>query len=158
MGASFPADHCCHLHGGLLAHSNKTVFGCSIYARGSNREAARYAGIHIKNTCLKTYVIAGLLTGVAGVLMAGRLSSAQPTVASGLEGDCIAAAVLGGTAFTGGVGTIGGTFLGVLVIGIMNNAMNLLELQTFWKMVVKGIVIIVAVYIDAVKKQRENAI
>ena len=137
---------------------NKTVFGRGVYARGSNREAARYAGINIKNICLKTYVIGGILTGIAGVMMAGRLASGQPTVATGLEGDCIAAAVLGGTAFTGGNGTIGGAFLGVLVIGMVNNGMNLLELPSFWQMVVKGIVIIAAVYIDTVKKMRESRV
>lgn len=135
---------------------NKTVFGRGIYARGSNREAARYAGIKVSNICLKVFIVVGLLSGVAGVLMAGRLSSAQPTVSTGLEGDCIASAVLGGTAFAGGSGTIGGAFLGVLLIGIMNNGMNLLELDTFWQMIVKGIVIILAIYIDMLKKNREK--
>lgn len=136
---------------------NKTVLGRGIFARGSNRDAARYAGINVKNVCLVVYIVVGVLTGIAGVMMAGRLSSAQPSVAQGLEGDCIAAAVLGGTAFTGGVGTIGGAFLGVMVIGIMNNAMNLLELSSFWQMVVKGVVIIAAVYIDLIKKNREKS-
>lgn len=128
-----------------------TKFGRYMYAIGGNRETAKYSGINVKNVELIVYVIAGVLASIAGIILASRLYSGQPTVGTGFEGDAIAATVLGGTSFTGGVGTIGGTVVGTLIIGILNNGLNLLKISFYWQLVVKGIVIIAAVYFDTSK-------
>jgi len=135
---------------------NRTVFGRRMYATGGNIEAAQYSGINVKSINLMVYIITGILAGVAGIILASRLFSGQPTAGTAYEADAIAAAVLGGTSFTGGIGTIGGTIFGALVIGVLNNGMNLLKVTFYWQFVVKGIVIILAVYIDTIKKIRSN--
>lgn len=130
----------------------RTKFGRHMYAIGGNREAAKYSGIDVKNVELIVFIISGILSAIAGIILAGRLYSGQPTVGAGYEGDAIAAAVLGGTSFAGGIGTIGGTLLGALVIGILNNGLNLLQVSFYYQLVVKGIVIIAAVFFDTMKK------
>jgi ribose transport system permease protein len=130
-----------------------TKFGRHIYGVGGNREAARYSGIKIDRVEIKVYAICGLLAGIAGIIMASRLVGAQPTAGLGYELDAIAAVVLGGTSMTGGVGSIGGTVIGALIIGILNNGLNLMQVPSYWQKIFKGLIIIVAVYIDSVKNK-----
>lgn len=132
---------------------NKTKFGTYIYAIGGNREAARLSGVPIRLVEISVYTIGGLLASIAGIILTARMYSAQPSVAEGFEMDAIAACVLGGVSMSGGVGRIGGTILGVLVIGIINNGLNLLRVNYFWQLIAKGIVILIAIYIDTVKRR-----
>ncbi|MCC8024514.1 MAG: ABC transporter permease [Clostridium sp.] len=132
---------------------NKTKFGRRMYAVGGNKSAAVYSGINSRRVEICVHVICATLAAVGGIILASRMYSAQPTAGQSYEGDAIAAAVLGGTSFNGGVGTIGGTIIGALIIGFLNNGMNLLQLSYYWQLVVKGIVIIGAVYLDMEKKK-----
>ncbi|MGI5927671.1 MAG: ABC transporter permease [Thermacetogeniaceae bacterium] len=133
---------------------SRTKFGRHIYGVGGSREAARFSGIKIDSIEIRVYTICGLLAGIAGIIMASRLVGAQPTAGNGYELDAIAAVVLGGTSMTGGVGTVGGTVIGALIIGILNNGLNLLQVPSYWQKVFKGLIIIVAVYIDSVKNNK----
>jgi len=135
---------------------NKTKFGRNVYALGGNRTAARFAGIRTKWVEIRVYVLSAFLAGIAGVVLAGRLSAGSPNTGDGYELDAIAAVVLGGASFTGGVGTIGGTLIGAIVIGIINNGLNMLNVASFWQYVVKGIVILLAVLIDVMRKSSSN--
>jgi len=132
---------------------NKTKLGRHIYAVGGNREAARFTGIKIKRVEIFVYTFSGFMAAFSGVVLAARMFSGQPTVGQGFELDAVAAVVLGGTSMMGGIGKIGGTFLGVLVIGVLNNGLNLLNINSFWQLIVKGIVILAAVYVDMMKKR-----
>lgn len=131
---------------------NRTQFGRHVYAVGGNREAAKYAGVNVKWVQIRVFMISGVMAALAGIVLAARLYSGQPNVGEGFERDAIAASVLGGTSMGGGVGTLGGTVIGVLIIGVLNNGMNLLRIDTYWQYVVKGLVILGAVYIDYVKR------
>ncbi|WP_312641077.1 ABC transporter permease [Hydrogenoanaerobacterium sp.] len=133
---------------------NRSSFGRHVYAIGGNREAAKYAGVNTKWVQMRVFMISGVMAALAGVVLAARLYSGQPAVGEGFERDAIAASVLGGTSFNGGIGTLGGTIIGVLIIGVLNNGMNLLKVNSYWQFVVKGIVILGAVYIDYLKKAR----
>jgi ribose transport system permease protein len=133
---------------------NKTKFGRHVYAVGGNREAAEYSGINVKLTIIVIHTIIGVLSGFAGIVLCSRMYSGQPTIGVGFEMDAIAAVVLGGTSMSGGVGTLGGTFIGMLIIGVLNNGLNLLNINSFWQYIAKGIVILLAVYIDVVKQRR----
>ncbi|ACL71014.1 ABC transporter permease [Halothermothrix orenii] len=131
---------------------SKTKFGRHAYITGGNEEAARFAGIKVSNLKIKIYVITSLMATVSGILLASRLYSAQPNAASGYELDAIAASVLGGTSLSGGYGTIFGTLIGAIIIGVINNGMNLVSVPYFYQLIVKGLVILVAVYIDVRNK------
>ena len=135
---------------------NKSKFGRFVYAVGGNRQAAEFSGIKITRVEIKVYTLSGLLAGLAGVITASRMSSGQPTAGEGQELDAIAAVVLGGTSFVGGEGHIGGTIIGALIIGILNNGLNLIQVSSYWQLVVKGVVIILAVYVDMIRKGREK--
>lgn len=135
---------------------NRTGFGRHVYAVGGNREAARYGGVNVKWVQMRVFMISGIMAALAGVVLAARLYSGQPNVGEGFERDAIAASVLGGTSFNGGIGTLGGTVIGALIIGVLNNGMNLLKIDTYWQYVVKGCVILGAVYIDYLKKARSK--
>jgi len=130
----------------------QTKFGRYIYAIGGNEEATRLSGINTKKILLAVYTLAGLLAGFSGVIMASRLNSAQPTAGMGFELDAIAAVVLGGTSLSGGVGTIGGTLIGAMIIGVLDNGLNLLNVSSFYQQVAKGAVILLAVYVDKKRK------
>jgi ribose transport system permease protein len=132
-----------------------TKFGRDVYAMGGNKEAAKFAGIRVKAVEIKVYVLCGALSGVAGIISASRMSSAQPIAGQGIELDAIAAVVLGGTSFKGGIGTVEATLIGALIIGVLNNGLNLLHVPFFWQLVIKGAVIVFAVYLDTLKKSRE---
>lgn len=131
---------------------SKTRFGRHMYAVGGNREAARFSGVDVKKVQMIVFTLSGVLSAIAGIILAARLNSGQPTVGVGFEGDAIAASVLGGVSFAGGVGTIGGTLIGILIIGVLNNGMNLLKISFYYQLVSKGLVILGAVYFDTVKK------
>ena len=133
---------------------NNTRFGRNIYAVGDNKMAAEYTGINAKKVTFYVFVISGFLAAIAGILTCTRTYSGQPNVGNGAEMDAISAVVLGGTSMTGGVGTIGGTVIGCLVIGVMNNGMNLMGIDSSWQYVVKGIVVLAAVFIDYMKKEQ----
>lgn len=129
----------------------RTTYGRRMFAVGGNKEAAEYAGINIKSIQVRTYMISGFLAALAGIIVASRVYSGQPTSGTGFEADAIAAAVLGGTSFTGGRGSIGGTVIGILIIGVVANGLNLLEIPYYWQMVIKGLIILFAVFFDTRK-------
>lgn len=131
----------------------QTVLGVQIYAVGGNERAARLTGIKVNRVLLFVYGVSGLLAGLAGIMSASRLYSATGTLGQGYELDAIAAVILGGTSFTGGIGTIGGTLLGALIIAVLNNGLTLLNMSYFWQLVVKGLVIIAAVIIDRLRRR-----
>ena len=129
----------------------RTAYGRRMFAVGGNKEAAEYAGINIKSVQVRTYMISGFLAALAGIIVASRVYSGQPTSGTGFEADAIAAAVLGGTSFNGGRGSIGGTVIGILIIGVVANGLNLLEIPYYWQMVIKGLIILLAVFFDTRK-------
>ena len=129
----------------------RTVLGRHIYAVGGNIRAARLTGIKVSQVRLFVYGVSGLLSGLGGIMSASRLYSATGMLGQGYELDAIAAVILGGTSFTGGIGTIWGTLLGALIIALLNNGLTLMNVSFFWQLVVKGLVIIIAVTIDKVR-------
>lgn len=131
-----------------------TRFGRLLYGIGGNEEATRLSGIDVKNNKLKAYVWGGFMAGIAGIMLTARLNSAQPTAGFGYELDAIAAAVIGGTSMSGGVGTATGTLLGALVLSVIRNGLNLLSIPTNWQQVVIGGVIIAAVFLDNIKNKK----
>ncbi|HEX8059903.1 MAG TPA: ribose ABC transporter permease [Cyclobacteriaceae bacterium] len=131
--------------------TNKTKLGRYIYAIGGNESAATLSGIDVKKVKLTVYTIAGWLAAAGGLLVTSRLDAAQPNAGTGYELDSIAAVVIGGTSLSGGRGSIGGTVLGAIIIGVLNNGLVLLNVSPFWQQVLKGSVILAAVIIDKAK-------
>ena len=128
-----------------------SMFGRHVYAIGGNEEAARLTGIKVKKTLINVYSISGLLAGLGGVVLAGRLYSGQPTAGNMYELDAIAAVILGGSSLTGGNGKIQGTIIGVLIMGVITNGLTLMDVSYYWQLVAKGAVIISAVLIDRLR-------
>ncbi|AEG62022.1 ABC transporter permease [Desulforamulus ruminis] len=135
---------------------SKTKFGRRVYITGGNEEAALYAGINVARLKIWVYIITASMAAISGLIFASRLYSAQPNAASGYELDAIAAAVLGGTSLSGGSGKIFGTLIGAIIIGVINNGMNLMDVSYFYQLIVKGLVILIAVYIDVKNKSRKS--
>ncbi|HLO51172.1 MAG TPA: ribose ABC transporter permease [Kamptonema sp.] len=135
----------------------RTVLGRHIYAVGGNARAARLTGIKVNKVLLFVYGVSGLLSGLGGIMSASRLYSATGMLGQGYELDAIAAVILGGTSFTGGIGTIWGTLLGALIIALLNNGLTLMNVSFFWQLVVKGLVIIIAVTIDKLRTRSSFA-
>ncbi len=133
--------------------TKKTAFGRYIYAIGGNEKAAFLSGININNIKLAVYGIAGRMAAIGGILVTSRLNSAQPNAGTSYELDSIAAVVIGGTSLSGGVGTVTGTVIGAVIIGVLNNGLVLLNVSPFWQQVVKGLVILLAVIIDKKSKK-----
>ncbi|CAM3370063.1 ribose ABC transporter permease [Hydrogenibacillus schlegelii] len=133
---------------------NSTVFGRHVYAVGGNEEAALHSGVATDRIKIWVYTISGLTAAAGGIILTSRLNSAQPTAGMGYELDAIAAVVLGGTSLSGGRGTLGGTLVGALIIGVLNNGLNLLNVSSFYQQVVKGAVILLAVLLDRSKAGR----
>lgn len=127
----------------------KTLLGRYIYAVGGNEQASRASGININQVKMAVYSIAGLLAGLAGILLTSRITTGQPNAGAGFELDAIAAAVIGGTSTSGGTGTMTGTLIGVLLIGVINNGLDLLNVTSYYQQVVMGIIIIGAVVLDS---------
>ena len=134
---------------------NRTRLGRNIYAVGDNAQAASYSGINSKKVTLTVFIIMGFFAACAGILSSARTFSGQFNVGEGAEMDAISAVVLGGTSMTGGVGYLSGTIIGCIVIGVLNNGMNILGIDSSWQYVVKGVVVLIAVFIDYLKKMRE---
>jgi ribose transport system permease protein len=131
----------------------KTVFGRHVYATGGNEEAAKLSGVKTDGVQILVYTISGAMAALAGVILTSRLDSAQPTAGAGYELDAITAVVLGGTSLSGGRGWIFGTLVGALIIGVLNNGLNLLGVSSFYQQVIKGSVILVAVLLDRAGKR-----
>ncbi|MFC5559221.1 ribose ABC transporter permease [Ureibacillus thermophilus] len=130
---------------------HKTTFGRRVYAVGGNEEAAKLSGINADRVKIAVYAISGFMASLSALILTSRLNSAQPTAGESYELDAIAAVVLGGTSLNGGKGWIFGTLIGALIIGVLNNGMNLIGVSSFWQQVVKGIVILLAVLLDRKK-------
>lgn len=127
---------------------NKTTIGRRIYATGSNAKCAQLAGVNISNVKLLVYSVSGLMATLSGLILISRLNSAQPTLGEGYELDAIAAVALGGTSMNGGRGKITGTMVGILIITVLGNGLNMLNIQSYYQDVIKGFVILIAVLAD----------
>lgn len=135
--------------------TQKTKIGRYIYAIGGNEQAARLSGINIQKVKMIIYAIAGALAALGGIIVTARLDSAQPNAGIGYELDAIAAVVIGGTSLSGGKGSVWGTVMGAIIIGVLNNGLVLLNVSPFWQQVVKGSVILLAVIIDKAGAKNE---
>lgn len=133
---------------------NRTIIGRMIFALGSNEEAARLSGIKVENWKILTYAICGGICGIAGLIVSSRLNSAQPALGLGYELDAIAAVVIGGTSLAGGRGTVMGTIIGAFIMSVLTNGLRVMGVLEEWKIVVTGVIIIVAVFIDIVLRKR----
>ncbi|SFB00655.1 xylose ABC transporter membrane protein [Lentibacillus halodurans] len=143
--------------GGLFIFiSNKTSFGRYIYAIGGNEEAAALSGINIKRNTLSVFVLMGALAGVAGVILTSRLNAASVSAGEMYELDAIAACVIGGTSLMGGRGNIVGAIIGALIMASIDNGMSMMNIETFWQSIVKGLILIVAVWIDISSKKQSS--
>ena len=126
----------------------QTRFGRYVYAIGGNENVARLSGVNVTLVKIVVYAVSGLLSALAGIILTARLQSAQPTAGVGYELDAIAAVVVGGTSLAGGIGSMTGTLIGALIIGILNNALNLMDVSAYYQMIAKGAVILLAVLVD----------
>ncbi|MEU4653664.1 substrate-binding domain-containing protein [Streptomyces sp. NPDC023723] len=131
----------------------RTYIGRSMYAIGGNEEAARLSGLRVKRQKLAIYAFSGLFAAAAGIVLAARLSSAQPQAAQGYELDAIAAVVIGGASLAGGTGKASGTLIGALILAVLRNGLNLLSVSAFWQQVVIGVVIALAVLLDTARRK-----
>ncbi len=137
--------------------TKKTAFGRSIYAIGGNREAARLSGIKVEKILFLNFIIMGISTAIAGIVLTARLQSGAGVLGYGLELDAIAACIIGGTSLAGGSGTITGAIIGAAIMGIIDNGMSLMGLSSFYKMIIKGMVVLLAVYGDLFMKRRQTS-
>ena len=128
--------------------AEKTVFGRSIYAIGGNEEAVRYAGINVEKNRMIVYVVSGVTAAIAGIVLTARQAAGLPSTGQSLELDAIAAAVIGGASMTGGVGRVYGAIIGALLMATIDNGMAMLNMETFWQYIVKGVILIAAVLFD----------
>ncbi|EFV78372.1 MULTISPECIES: ABC transporter permease subunit [Cytobacillus] len=151
LGIPFPVVTMLIAYFVLFFILRKTTFGRGVYAIGGNEEASRLSGLKVDRLKIGVYSITGFLSALAGITLASRLNSAQPTAGASYELDAIAAVVLGGTSLSGGRGWIFGTLIGALIIGVLNNGLNLLNVSSFYQQVVKGGVILLAVLLDRKK-------
>jgi inositol transport system substrate-binding protein len=135
---------------------SRTIFGRYVYAVGGNEHAARASGIHVNRIKLATYAICGGLAGLAGIIQAARIHTGQPNAGIAYELDAIAAVVIGGTSLSGGIGGVGGTLLGALIIGVINNGLDLLNVSSYYQQIIKGVIIIGAVTLDRDKVSRRT--
>jgi ribose transport system permease protein len=126
----------------------QTRFGRYVYAIGGNENVTRLSGVNVTLIKIVVYAVSGLLSALAGIILTARLESAQPTAGVGYELDAIAAVVVGGTSLAGGIGSMTGTLIGALIIGILNNALNLMDVSAYYQMIAKGAVILLAVLVD----------
>ena len=134
---------------------NKTVFGRYTFALGSNEEALRLSGVKVDFWKVTVYTVSGAICGIAGLLIASRLNSAQPALGQGYELDAIAAVVIGGTSLSGGTGTILGTIIGAFIMSVLINGLRIMSVAQEWQTVVTGVIIILAVYMDILRRRRQ---
>ena len=127
----------------------RTGYGRHIIATGGNEEASRVSGIDVDKIKISAYVVMGLFAAMGGIVLTGRVSMAAPGAGEGMEMDAVAAVVIGGTPLSGGRGKMGGTIFGCLVMGVMNNLLNLTGVSSFWQWFAKGCIIILAIFLDA---------
>lgn len=133
---------------------NHTVYGRYIYAIGGNKESAALAGIPVDKIIIITYTISGMLTGLAAVILSARMGSGQPTAGTGFEMSVIAAVIIGGVSLSGGRGSLGGAMIGVMTLYVLTNGMVLMDVSSFWQDIMRGALIILAVYVDEKRKLR----
>ena len=133
----------------------RTYFGRKVFALGGNEEAARLGGVNINNMKVSLFMICGFITAITTVLLLSRVFAGQTITGQGLEFDCLTAALLGGVSFKGGEGTIFGLIVGIIIIGVLNNAMQLANFPDFSQTVVKGAVLLIAVAFDVYQKNRK---
>lgn len=152
LGIPFPVIlmFICYILLFVLLH--KTTFGRKTYAIGGNEKASKIVGVKIDKIKILIYTISGVMASISGIILTSRLNSAQPTAGNAFEMDAIAAVVLGGTSLSGGRGRIFGTLIGAIIIGTLNNGLNLLGVSSFYQQIVKGLVIVAAVLMDRRKK------
>lgn len=146
------------LFGGAIVASlvlTKTVLGRYTFAIGSNEEATRLSGVRVDRWKIAVYTVCGLFAGMGGVMMAARLNSAQPALGQGYELDAIAAAVIGGTSLSGGEGTILGTIIGAFIISTLTNGLRILSVPQEWQTVVTGTILVLAVYLDIIRRRQK---
>lgn len=141
----------------IIAHLilSRTILGRYTFALGSNEEATRLSGVNVAAWKTAVYTLGGLFSGVGGVLMAARLNSAQPALGAGYELDAIAAVVIGGTSLSGGEGSILGTIIGAFIISTLTNGLRILSVPQEWQMVVTGAIVVLAVYLDILRRRRK---
>jgi L-arabinose transport system permease protein len=144
----------CFVLSGLLL--NKTTFGKETLALGGSREAARLAGVSVMRVEMAGFLLNGMAGGLAGVVLASRMTSGQPNVATGFSMDCLSACVLGGVSLNGGVARVSGAIVGVLVMGTMQNAMNLLNVPNFYQYIARGSILLAAVLFDQTRRSRRE--
>lgn len=135
--------------------SKTTTFGRYVFAIGGNKHAAKLSGVKTRRVELMVYVISALCASIVGLILSARISSGQPTAGDGYELDAIAATAIGGTSMSGGIGSLTGTIFGFAILGLMTNSMNLLNINSFYQQIVKGILIIVAVFLDMASKGKK---
>jgi ribose transport system permease protein len=135
---------------------SKTILGRFTFALGSNEEAARLSGVNVDAWKIAVYTVAGIFSGIAGVVLGARLNSAQPSLGQGYELDAIAAAVIGGTSLSGGEGSILGTVIGAFIISTLQNGLRILSVPQEWQTVVTGGIVILAVYLDIVRRRQQQ--
>ena len=133
-----------------------TTFGRYVFAIGGNKNAAKLSGVRTRRVELMVYVISALCAAVVGLILSARISSGQPTAGDGYELDAIAATAIGGTSMSGGVGSLTGTIFGFVILGLVTNSMNLLNINSFYQQIVKGILIILAVFLDMTSKGKKK--
>jgi ribose/xylose/arabinose/galactoside ABC-type transport system permease subunit len=136
----------------VILHNTK--FGRYVYAVGGNINAATASGVNVFWTQAKTFIISGICCGIAGIIMTSRINAAQPNIGVGYETDAIAACVIGGTSFSGGVATLPGTLVGIIIIGLIYNGMNLIGISSYWQTITKGLLVIGAVLVDKLINKR----
>ncbi|MGU7779204.1 ABC transporter permease [Burkholderia sp. PU8-34] len=133
---------------------NRTIFGRYTFALGSNEEALRLSGVNVDAWKIAVYTFSGAVCGIAGLLIASRLNSAQPALGQGYELDAIAAVVIGGTSLSGGAGSILGTIIGAFIMSVLTNGLRIMSVAQEWQTVVTGVIIILAVYMDILRRRR----
>lgn len=133
---------------------NRTIFGRYTFALGSNEEALRLSGVNVDAWKIAVYTFSGAVCGIAGLLIASRLNSAQPALGQGYELDAIAAVVIGGTSLSGGAGSIVGTIIGAFIMSVLTNGLRIMSVAQEWQTVVTGVIIILAVYVDILRRRR----
>jgi ribose transport system permease protein len=134
----------------------KTYFGRYLFAIGGNAEAARLAGVNVERMRIIVFAIGGFITSISSLIMLSRTNSAQPAAGTSYPFDCMTAAVLGGVSFAGGEGSISGAVVGVIIIGILNNGLLLMNVDSNWQGVIKGLVLIIAVAVDSIQRKQKK--